>query len=130
MNKTSRANRRIMAILLVAAGLFMIAVASFLVQLTLDPMLEDLKEAAEDPRFASGPTLMAILYPLWRALIMVAGVACVVLALPTSKGEEGTWPASLALLAARKPLGWWFGSIAGLSIQSIVSNMEEKNHDE
>ncbi|MGC9333566.1 MAG: hypothetical protein ACP5JJ_05415 [Anaerolineae bacterium] len=100
MNKTSKTNRRIMAILLVAAGLFMIAVAPFLVQSTLDPMLEGLmKRAAEDPRFASGPTLMAIFYPLWRALIMVAGVACLVLALPTLKGEQWTWPASLALLA-------------------------------
>jgi hypothetical protein len=35
MNETPRANRWMMAILLVVAGLFMIAVATFLVQSTL-----------------------------------------------------------------------------------------------
>ncbi len=92
--------RTIMAALLIAAGLFMVAVAPFLVQSTLDPMLEGLMEkAAEDPMYASGPRLMAIFYPLWRAVIFVAGVTCIVVAGALRTGEGWTWPVALSCLA-------------------------------
>jgi len=100
MKDTSKSNHLVMVILLVGAGIFMITVAPFLVQSTLDPMLQGLmKKVAEDPRYASGPTLMAIFYPLWRALILVAGVTCLVIAYPVWKGEEWTWPVALTCLA-------------------------------
>jgi hypothetical protein len=89
-----------MAALLVAAGLSMVAAAPFLVQSTLDPMLKGLNEkAAANPRYASGPTLMAIFYPLWRALIFVAGVTCVTIAYGLWKGKGWAWPVALACLA-------------------------------
>lgn len=100
MKITHPRNRLAMAVVLVVAGIFMIVAAPFLVQSTLDPMLEGLMErAAQDPGFASGPKLMATFYPLWRALIFVAGVAIIVMAYPLWQGEEWTWPAALACLA-------------------------------
>jgi hypothetical protein len=100
MEDTSQKNRTIMTALLVTAGLFMVAAAPFLVQSTLDPMLESLMEkASAEPRYASGPMLMAVFYPLWRALIFVAGVTAIVVAYPLRKGEGWTWPAALACLA-------------------------------
>jgi hypothetical protein len=100
MDNISRTNRTIMAALLVVAGLFMVAGAPFLVQSTLDPMLEGLMEkAAANPRYASGPALMAIFYPLWRALIFVAGIACIIIAPALRKGEDWTWPVALSCLA-------------------------------
>lgn len=100
MKNTSQNTRLLMAVLLVAAGIFMLIAAPFLVQSTLDPMLEGLvKKAAQDPGFASGPTLMANFYSLWRALIFVAGVAMIVIAYPLWQGEEWTWPAALAGMA-------------------------------
>ncbi len=100
MKSTSQNTRLLMAVVLVAAGIFMLAVAPFLVQSTLDPMLDGLvKKAAQDPSFASGPVLMANFYSLWRALIFVAGVAVIVIAYPLWQGEEWTWPAALACMA-------------------------------
>ncbi|RLC73836.1 MAG: hypothetical protein DRI81_14635 [Chloroflexi bacterium] len=100
MKDTARKNRSIMAILLVGAGLFMVAVVPFLVQSTLDPMLQGLmKKVAEDPSYASGPMLMAIFSPLCRALIMVAGVTAILIAYPLWQGEGWTWPVALTCLA-------------------------------
>ncbi|MGD2164208.1 MAG: hypothetical protein PVH50_01630 [Anaerolineae bacterium] len=100
MENISQKNRTIMAALLVIAGLFMVVAAPFLVQSTLDPMLKGLNEkAAANPRYASGPTLMAIFYPLWRALIFVAGVTCVTIAYGLWKGKGWAWPVALACLA-------------------------------
>jgi len=100
MKDTAKKNRLIMAILLVVAGIFMIAAAPFLVESTLDPMLKGLmKKVAEDARYASGPTLMATFYPLWRAFILVAGVVSIVIAYPLWKGEEWTWHVALTCLA-------------------------------
>jgi len=100
MENISQTNRTTMAVLLVMAGLFMVAAAPFLVQSTLDPMLKGLMEkAAASPRYASGPALMAIFYPLWRALIFVAGVTVIGVAYPLWKGEGWTWPVALGCLA-------------------------------
>ncbi len=100
MKETSQNARSVMAIVLVAAGIFMLAAAPFLVQSTLDPMLDGLvRKAAQDPGFASGPVLMANFYSLWRALIFVAGVAVIVLAFPLWRGEDWAWPAALACTA-------------------------------
>jgi len=105
---TAKKNRLIMAVLLVGAGLFMVAIAPSLVQSTLDPMLEGLmKKVAEDPSYASGPTLMAIFYPLCRALIMVAGVTSVLIAYPLWQGEGWTWPVALTCLAVPAVCGMY-----------------------
>jgi len=83
VESTAKRVRLAMAIILAVAGLIMVVATPFLVQSALDPMLQGLtKIAAEDPRFASGPSLMAIFYPLCRALIMVAGVTSILIATP------------------------------------------------
>jgi hypothetical protein len=93
-------NRTIMAVILLAAGLFMVAVAPFLLQSALDATLQALMEdAAANPQHASGPNLVAISFPGWRALIFVVGTACVAIAYPLSQGADWTWPAALACLA-------------------------------
>ncbi len=100
MKETPRGNRIAMSLLLVAAGIFMIAVVPSLVQSTLDPMLQGLmRKAAQDPNYASGPGLMTTFYTLWRALIVCAGIVAIVIAHPLAHEEEWTWPVALTCLA-------------------------------
>ncbi len=100
MQHIPQKNRTIMAASLIAGGLFMVAAAPFLVQSTLDPMLKGLMaKAAANPTYASGPMLMAIFYPLWRAVIFVAGVVCIVIARALWRGHGWTWPVALSCLA-------------------------------
>jgi uncharacterized integral membrane protein len=89
-----------MAALLIVAGLFLVAATPLLLQSALDPTLEAMmKEAAANPQHASGPTLVAIAFPLWRALIFAAGVTSVTIAYALWRGRNWTWPVALACLA-------------------------------
>jgi hypothetical protein len=100
IDRISQKNRTIMAAILIVAGLFMVAVAPFLLQSALDATLQTLvEEAAANPQHASGPNLVAISFPLWRASIFVSGTACVAMSNPLSQGADWTWPAALACLA-------------------------------
>jgi len=100
MKTLPQRNRTTTAILLIAAGLFMAVAAPLLLQSALDATLHALvEEAAANPQHASGPNLVAISFPLWRALIFVVGAASIAIAYPLSRGADWTWPAALACLA-------------------------------
>lgn len=61
MNDIFPNSRTITVALLAGAGLFMIAIAPFLVQSTLRLTLQaSMEEAAADPSHASGPNLVAV----------------------------------------------------------------------
>lgn len=102
MEQTSQSNRLIMTVLAVLVGLFMIAIAPFLIQLSVERVLTALVKFAEQkPAYASGITLFALLYPLYRGLIFIGGITLLLVASSLYRGKEWAFP--LAMLAAAFP---------------------------
>jgi hypothetical protein len=102
MENTPKNIRLLLAILAVVVGLFMIAVAPFLIQLSLDRVLSALTiVSAEKPAYASGIPLFSYAFPLYRGLIFIGGIALLWLARPLYLGKEWAFPG--ALLAASFP---------------------------
>ena len=102
MKETSQSKRLILAILAVIVGIFMIAVAPFLIQTSLDNVLTELRiVSAEKPAYASGILLFSYAFPLYRGLIFIGGIALLLLARSIYRGEEWTFP--VALLASAFP---------------------------
>ena len=102
MKETSQAKRSILAILAVIVGLFMIAVAPFLIQTSLERVVTELQiVSAQKPAYASGIPLFSYAFPLYRGLIFIGGIALLLQALPIYRGEEWTFP--VALLASAFP---------------------------
>jgi len=101
MGATPQKNRTIMAVIAVVIGLLMVAVIPFMVQTSLERVLVNLIEHinAGNPAFASGLPLFDFFYPVWRAVIFVAGAALLVIASQIKKGEEWTYPLAIALFA-------------------------------
>lgn len=96
MKNISQTNRAILAALAVAVGLFMVAVAPFLIQVSMERVVAALVEVSkEKPQYASGIMLFSYTFPLYRALIFVGGVALILFARSIYKGETWTYPASL-----------------------------------
>jgi len=102
MEQTSRSIRMVLAILAVVVGIFMVAIAPFLVQVSLENVLDELSVvAAEKPAYASGILLFSYAFPLYRGLIFIGGIALLLMARSIAQGKEWTYPA--ALLAAAFP---------------------------
>lgn len=102
MQKTSQTKRLILAVLAVVIGLFMVAVAPFLIQTSLERVLTALTiVSAQKPAYASGIPLFSYAFPLYRGLIFIGGIALILLVRPIYRGEEWTFP--VALLASAFP---------------------------
>ena len=102
MKETSQTKRSILAFLAVIVGLFMITIAPFLIQTSLERVVAALvKISAEKPAYASGILLFSYIFPLYRGLIFIGGIILILLAHPIYKGEEWTYP--VALLASAFP---------------------------
>ncbi|NOH04556.1 MAG: hypothetical protein HND47_22600 [Chloroflexi bacterium] len=102
MKNTSQPRRLILAILAVIVGLFMVAVAPFLIQTSVERVISALQVvSAEKPAYASGILLFAYAFPLYRGLIFIGGIALILLAPPLYRGEEWTFP--VLLLASAFP---------------------------
>lgn len=101
MEITSQKNRTIMSIIAILVGLLMISVIPFLVQTSLDRVLVNLDEhvKAGNPAFSSGLKLFDLFYPVWRAVIFVAGIALIVISQEIRKGAEWTYPLAMTLFA-------------------------------
>jgi len=101
MQATPQKNRTVMAVIAVVIGLLMVTVIPFIVQTSLERVLVHLMAHIADgnPAFTSGLTLFDLFYPVWRAVIFVAGVTLLVIATQIKKGEEWTYPLSMALFA-------------------------------
>jgi hypothetical protein len=97
MKETSQKNRTIMSIV----AIVMAAVIPFIVQTALERVLTDLiiHIDAGNPAFSSGIPLFDLFYPVWRAIIFVAGIALILISQEIRKGEEWTYPVAMALLA-------------------------------
>ena len=101
MKETPQNNRTIMSVLAIVVGLLMIGAIPFIVQTALERVLTNLTIHIEagNPTFSSGLKLFDLFYPVWRAIIFVAGTALIVISKEIRKGEEWTYPLALALFA-------------------------------
>jgi hypothetical protein len=101
MKETSQKNRTIMSIIAIVVGLLMVTVIPFLVQTSLERVLVGLTEHvnAGNPTFSSGIPLFDFFYPVWRAVIFVAGAALIVISQEIKKGEEWTYQVGMSLFA-------------------------------
>ena len=102
MQETHQTKRLILAVLAVIVGLFMILVAPFLIQTSLERVLTELQiVSAQKPAYASGILLLSYAFALYRGLIFIGGIVLLLLARPIHRGEEWTFP--VALLASAFP---------------------------
>lgn len=102
MENTPKNVRLILAILAVVVGIFMISVAPFLIQTSLERVVSALLiVSAEKPAYASGVLLFSYAFPLYRGLIFIGGIALLWLAGPIHQGKEWSYP--VGLLAAAFP---------------------------
>jgi hypothetical protein len=101
MKDTSQTNRTIMSIIAIVVGLLMISIIPFIVQTSLERVLHGLDEhvKAGNPTFSSGLPLFDLFYPVWRAIIFVAGIALIVISQEIRKGSKWTYPVAMALFA-------------------------------
>ena len=101
MKETSQTNRTIMSVIAILVGLLMISLIPFIVQTSLERVLHGLDEhvKAGNPTFSSGLKLFDLFYPVWRAIIFVAGITLIVISQEIRKGSEWTYPLSMALFA-------------------------------
>jgi len=127
MQSTPQRARLILAILAVVVGLFMIAVAPVLIQVSMERVVASLMDVSKSkPQYASGILLFSFAYPFYRGLIFISGIALILLARPIHQGEEWTYPASL-LAAAFPAAGGMFmflpyvSWVEGFPIPMIIS---------
>jgi hypothetical protein len=101
MKETSQSNRNIMSILAIVIGLLMMTIVPFLAQTSLERVLVGLTEhiKAGNPTFSSGVPLFDLFYPIWRAVIFVAGAALIIISQEIKKGEEWTYQVAMSLFA-------------------------------
>jgi len=101
MKETPQKNRTIMSIVAIVIGLLMVTIIPFIVQTSLERVLANLiiHIDAGNPTFASGIPLFDFFYPVWRAIIFVAGAALLVTSQEIRKGEEWTYPLAMFLFA-------------------------------
>ena len=101
MQETPQKNRTIMSIIAVVIGLLMAYLIPFLVQTSLERVLVNLMAHidAGNPTFTSGLKLFDFFYPVWRAVIFVAGAALIIISGEIRKGTEWTYPLAIALFA-------------------------------
>jgi len=98
---TPQKNRNAMAVIAVILGLLMAYLIPFLVQTSLERVLINLLAHIEagNPTFSSGPKLFDFFYPVWRAVIFIAGAALIIISGEIRKGSEWTYPLAMALFA-------------------------------
>lgn len=101
MANVSQKNRTIMSIIAILIGLIMITIIPFMVQTSLERVLRGLTDhiQAGNPTFASGVPLFDFFYPVWRAIIFVAGITLIVISQEIRKGAEWTYPLAVAMFA-------------------------------
>lgn len=101
MKETSQKNRVIMSWIAIIVGLLLISIVPFWTQTSLERVLKGLTDhvKAGNPSFSSGVGLFDLFYPVWRAVIFVAGIALIVTSQEVKKGEEWSYQLGMSLFA-------------------------------
>lgn len=91
-----------MAVLAVVVGIFMVAVAPFLIQVSVEKVVAALtKISLEKPAYSSGILIFSNLFPIYRGLIFIGGITLILISGSIYKGKEWTFP--VGLLASTFP---------------------------
>jgi hypothetical protein len=79
----------------------MIALIPFLIQTSLDRVLENITRVVEagETKYRSGIKLFNLFFPVWRAIIFVAGMTLIVVSGEIRKGEEWTFPLAMSMFS-------------------------------
>jgi hypothetical protein len=89
-----------MAILAIFVGVFCVIIAPIITQTSLERVLTELMVVAkEKPQYSSGLPIFGLFYPVWRAIIFIAGIALLAIAAKMYQGEEWTYPVALTAYA-------------------------------
>ena len=101
MKETPQKNRTVMAIIAILIGLLMIALIPFLIQTSLERVLENITRVVQagEAKYRSGLKLFDLFYPVWRAIIFVAGITLIVIYGEIRKGEEWTYPLAMSMFS-------------------------------
>jgi len=101
MKETPQKNRTVMAIIAILIGLLMIALIPFLIQTSLERVLENITRVVQagEAKYRSGLKLFDLFYPVWRAIIFVAGITLIVISGEIRKGEEWTYPLTMSMFS-------------------------------
>ena len=117
----------IKCIIAVVVGFFMLLVASILVQISLEALLNELLiVVVTQPQFSSGITLFSLFYPLWRAIGYVAGIVLLAIVPSIYKGKEWTMKVELTAYAVPAVSGMfmflpYISFVGGFPIPMIIS---------
>ncbi len=101
MKDTSQKNRAVMAIVAIAIGLLMIALIPFLIQTSLEQILENITKVVQagEAKYRSGLKLFDLFFPVWRAIIFVSGITLILISGEIRKGEEWTYPLAISMFS-------------------------------
>ncbi|GJM41265.1 MAG: hypothetical protein DHS20C20_15470 [Ardenticatenaceae bacterium] len=101
MQETSEEKRKVMSWIAIGVGLLMVTIIPFLVQVSLERVLAGLIAHVEagNPTFSSGVPLFDFFYPVWRAVIFVAGIALIIISQEIKKGEPWAYQTAASLFA-------------------------------
>jgi hypothetical protein len=127
MKQTSQNTRIIFTVLAVAIGLFLLAAAPFIVQTSLERVLNELLIVSKDqPQYSSGIALFSLFYPLWRAVGFVAWITLLMISPSIYKGDEWTFPVSLLLYAVPAISGMfmflpYISFVGGFPLPMVIS---------
>jgi hypothetical protein len=100
MRETPRNTRLIIAVIAVVVGIFLVAAVPFIVQTSLERVLEALLAVVnERPQFASGIDLFSFFYPLWRCLAFIAGITLLAISPSIYRGKAWTYPVAMTAYA-------------------------------
>lgn len=101
MKETPQKSRTVMSLVAIVIGLLMIALIPFLIQTSLDRVLENITQVVQagEAKFRSGIKLFDLFYPVWRAIIFTAGVTLIVISGEIRKGEEWTFPLAMSMFS-------------------------------
>jgi len=100
MKESSNNARTWMAILAILVGVFCVIIAPVITQTSLERVLTELMVVAkEKPQYSSGLPIFGLFYPVWRAIIFIAGIALLAIAAKIYQGEEWTYPVALTAYA-------------------------------
>jgi hypothetical protein len=128
MKETSQKNRTAMSIIAIVIGLLMIGLIPFLIQTSLGRVLEDITKvvAAGETKFRSGIKLFDLFYPVWRAIIFVAGATLIVVSGAIRKGEEWTFPLAMSMFSLPSIGGFfmflpYISFVGGFPLPMVIS---------